>query len=68
MEELTVTFRIDRQKLNAALGNTMNVTAKEALREVLESLCKDGLSHGCGCGCGCWEPDPLPIDFYVWQQ
>ena len=68
MEEITITLTVNRQALNAALGNTMNVTAKEAVREVLESLVNDGLSYGCGCGCNCWEPDPLPIDFYIQEE
>lgn len=68
MEEFTVTIRVDRQALNNYLWNTPNVTAKDALQEVLESLVAYGTTTGCNCGCGCWEPDPLPINFEIWTE
>jgi len=64
-DEITVTFEINRQALNQYLGNTSNPTSKQAMREVLNSLIRDGLASGCGCGCNCFEPDPLPISFNV---
>ena len=64
-DEVTVTFKIDRQALNQYLGNTPKPTTREAMHEVLTSLVVDGLAYGCGCGCNCFEPDPMPISFNI---
>jgi len=64
-DEITVTFKVNRQALNQYLGNTSMPTSKQALQDALNSLVKDGLAYGCGCGCNCFEPDPMPISFDI---
>lgn len=65
MEKVTVTFTVDRAALNERCGNTPNVTAPDALAELLGELF-NGAGYYCEhCGRAGFDAETMPGGFEI---